>query len=68
MFTTTARKVSKYGVFSGPYIPVFELNTERYVVSLGIQCECGQIRTRENSVLGHFSRSARVEKYNKNEF
>ena len=23
-------KVSKYGVFSGPYFPVFELNTEKY--------------------------------------
>ena len=68
MFTTTAGKVSKYGVFSRPYIPVFGLNTERYAVSLGIQCECGKIRTRENSVLGHFSRSVRVEKYNKNEF
>ena len=26
----TARKVSKYGVFSGPYFPVFRLNTEKY--------------------------------------
>ena len=26
----TARKVSKYGVFSGPYFPTFGLNTERY--------------------------------------
>ena len=24
----TARKVSKYGVFSGPYFPVFGLNTD----------------------------------------
>ena len=24
----TARKVSKYGVFSGPYFPVFGPNTE----------------------------------------
>ena len=28
--TFTAWKVSKYGVISGPYFPVFGLNTERY--------------------------------------
>ena len=27
--TSPARKVSKYGVFSGPHFPVFALNTER---------------------------------------
>ena len=27
-FTFTARKMSKYGVFSGPYFPIFGLNTE----------------------------------------
>ena len=48
-------KVSKYGVFSGPYFPAFGLNTERYFVSLLIQSECGKIRTRNNSVFGHFS-------------
>ena len=26
----TAWKVSKYGVFSGPYLPVFSLNTGKY--------------------------------------
>ena len=30
--TFTARKVSKYGVISGPYFPAFGLNTERYGV------------------------------------
>ena len=30
----TAWKVSKYGVISGPYFPVFGLNTERYGVVL----------------------------------
>ena len=49
--------MSKYGVFSGPYFPVFALNMERYEVSLRIQSECGKIRTRKNSVSGHFSRS-----------
>ena len=32
---------------------------ERYEVSLRIQSECGKIRTRNNSVFGHFSRSVR---------
>ena len=27
---STAWKVSKYGVFSGPYFPVFGLNTDKY--------------------------------------
>ena len=53
----TAWKASKYGVFSGPYFPAFGLNTERYFVSLCIRSECGKIRTRKNSVFGHFSRS-----------
>ena len=53
----TVGNVSKYGVFSCPYFPAFELNTERYFVSLRIQSECGKIRTRKNSVFGHFSRS-----------
>ena len=32
--TGTARKVSKYGFISGPYFPVFGLNTERYDLSV----------------------------------
>ena len=28
----TARKMTKYGCFSGPYFPAFGLNTERYGV------------------------------------
>ena len=51
-------KVSKYGVFSGPYFPAFGL---RYKVSLRIQSEFGKIRTRKNSVLGHSSRSGKIE-------
>ena len=50
-------EVMKYGVLSGPYFPVFGLNTERYGVSLRIQSECWKIWTRKNSVFGHFSRS-----------
>ena len=32
IFSHTAWKVSKYGVFSGPYFPLFGLNTEIYGV------------------------------------
>ena len=53
----TARKVSKYGVISGLYFPVFGLNTESYDVNLRIQSEYREIRTRNNSIFGHFSRS-----------
>ena len=53
--TLTAWKLSKYGVFSGPYFPAFGLNTERYSISLCIQSKCGKIRTSKNPVFGHFS-------------
>ena len=49
--------MSKYGVISGPYFPVFELNTEIYSVNLRTQSEHMKIWTRKNSVFGHFSRS-----------
>ena len=49
-----------YGVFSGPYFPVFGLNTEIYGVNLCIQSEYRKIRTRKNSVFGHFSRSVQT--------
>ena len=32
--------------YSGPYFPAFELNTERYSLSLHIQSEWGKIWTR----------------------
>ena len=54
---STAWKVSKYGVFSGPYFAVFGLNTEINGVNIRIQSEYGKIRTRNNSVFGHFSHS-----------
>ena len=57
----TAWKVSKYGVISGPYFPAFGLNTERYKVSLCIQSKCGKIRTRDNSLFGHFSRGELIK-------
>ena len=37
--------------------PVFGLNAEIYGVNLRIQCEYRKIRTRKNSVFGHFLRS-----------
>ena len=48
--------MSKYGVFSGPYFPVFGLNTQIYFVI--VQSEYKKIGTRKNSVFGYFSRSA----------
>ena len=53
----TAWKVSKYGVISGLYFPLFGLNTEINGVNLRIQSEYRKIRTRNNPVFGHFSRS-----------
>ena len=32
--------------YSGPYFPAFGLDTERYSVSLRIQCKCRKRRTR----------------------
>ena len=60
--TFTAWKVSKYGVISGPYFPVFGLNTERYGGSLRIQSEYRKIRIRNNSIFGHFSRNLMLDK------
>ena len=47
----TAWKVSNYGVISGPYFPVFGLNTEIYEENLRIQSEYRKIRTRVRSIL-----------------
>ena len=50
----TTKKVSKYGVFSGPYFPVFGRNTEIYRVNLRIQSEYRKIRTRKTPYLDTF--------------
>ena len=55
--------MSKYGYFSGPYFPVFGLNTEIYEVNLHIQSEYREIRTRKNSVFGNFLRSGFSSKF-----
>ena len=56
---TTAWKVFKHEVFSGPHFPVFWLNTEIYSinVNLRIQQEYGKIKTWNNSVFANFSGS-----------
>ena len=59
MWTGTGWKMSKYGVFSGPYFPVFR-HWIIYRVNLRIQSEDVKIWTRENSVFGHFSLSEGV--------
>ena len=56
--------MSKYEVFSGPYFPVFGINTERYTLSVRIQSECGKIGTRKNSVFWLISRSEGKNKSN----
>ena len=58
--SNTAWKVSKYGVFSDPYIQAFGLNTEKYFVSLRSQSKCRKIRTRKNSLFGHISHSGNL--------
>ena len=56
-------KMSKYGVISGLYFPVFGLNTEIYGVNLRIQSEYRKIRTINNTVLGLISRRVLVLKF-----
>ena len=56
--TTTVSKSVQIRSISGPYFSAFGGNTQRYEVSLRIHSECGKIRSRKNSVLGHFSSSA----------
>ena len=46
---------SKYGVFCGPYFPVFGVNTEIYSVNLHIESKNG--KTYRPEIFGHFSRS-----------
>ena len=48
--------MSKYRVVSGPYFPLFRLNTRIYFVNLRIQSEYKKMRTKKNSVFGQFSR------------
>ena len=52
---TNTWKVSKYGVFPGPYFPVLGLNREIYSVNLHIQTKYRKTLTRKKCVFGHFS-------------
>ena len=47
---------------SGPYFSVFGMNTEIYGINLCIQSKYGEVRTRKNSVFGHFSLSGSPKK------
>ena len=51
------RKIVQIRSFSGLYFPAFGLNTEISGANLRSQSKNGKIRTQQNSVFGHFSRS-----------
>ena len=51
------RKIVQIRSFSGLYFPAFGLNTEISGANLRSQSKIGKIRTQQNSVFGHFSRS-----------
>ena len=53
--TILREKCENTKFFSCPYFPVFGLNTEIYSVNLHIYSAYRKIRTRKNSVFGHFS-------------
>ena len=50
------RNVSRYGVFSGPYFPIYE-------VSLRILSECGKIQTRKTPYLDTFHAVTVIERF-----
>ena len=50
-------KVSRYGVFSALYFPVFKLNTDILFADLCIQSKYGKKQDHRDSVIGNFSRS-----------
>ena len=52
--TNTSSKVSKYVFFSGPYFPLFGLNTKVYGVNLSIQSKCWKMPTRKTPYLDIF--------------
>ena len=50
--------MSKYGVFSGRYFPIFRLHTVIYFLNLRFHSQFGKLRTRKNSIFEHFSHRA----------
>ena len=55
------KSVQIWSIFWPVFFLEFGLNTEIYSVNLRIRSECGEIRTRKNSVFRHFSRSAGIQ-------
>ena len=53
-FMKDCMKRARIRSYSGPYFPVFGLNTERYSVYLCIQSECWKNTDQNNSEYGHF--------------
>ena len=47
-------RMSRFGGFSGPYFPVFGVNTEIYRVTTRINSEYSKIRTRKTPKLDFF--------------
>ena len=56
-------KIVQIRNFYGPYFLAFGLNTEIYVLNIRIQSKYRKIRTRKNSVFGHFLRSDPIKHY-----
>lgn len=52
----TARKMSKYGVFSGLYFPVFGMISEIYTL-ISLQSEYEKVWNRKDLEFGHFSQN-----------
>ena len=57
-----------YSEFSGPYFPLFGLNTEWYFASLCIQTECGKIWTRKFQIRTYFMQCKNVSNVRKTRF
>ena len=47
-------KIACIRIFSAPYFPAFELNTERYSVSLRIQSKWGKMRNKKTPNTDNF--------------
>ena len=54
MVITHCVKSSRIRSYSGPHFPALGLNTDRYSVSLRIQSQCGEIRTRITPTMDTF--------------
>ena len=59
----TAWEVSKYGIFSGPYFPVFGMNTKIYFVNLRIPSEYKKTRPEKTPYLDTFHAVSKLAFY-----